>query len=116
MESFSRDSGAVLRQVRLDETVAACDFNGCSIQIGASELADINHLNGRGKSDRPPLNYERLLKNVPAHILAKILEIFHLDFVLFGYDKSPLVKIAEQKKKDLENKDNGSLPISHQNE
>ena len=106
----------MLRQVRLDETVAACDFNGCSIQIGASELADINHLNGRGKSDRPPLNYERLLKNVPAHILAKILEIFHLDFVLFGYDKSPLVKIAEQKKKYLENKDNGSLPISPQNE
>jgi len=98
MESFSRDSGAVLRQ------------------IGASELADINHLNGRGKSDRPPLDYERLLKNIPAHVLAKILEIFHLDFVLFGYDKSPLVKIAEQKKKDLENKDNGSLPISPTNE
>ena len=100
----------------LDKTAAACHLNGCSIQIGASELADINHLNGRGKSDRPPLDYERLPKNVPAHILAKILEIFHLDFVLFGYDKSLLVKIAEQKKKDLENKDNGSLPTSPQHE
>ena len=71
-------------------------------QIGAAELADINHLNGRGRSDRPPLDFERLLKNVPAHILSKILEIFHLDFVLFGYDKSPLLKIVEQKKRDSE--------------
>lgn len=114
MESFSRDSGAVLRQVTLDNTT--CHMNGFNIQIGASELADINHLNGRGKSDRPPLDYGRLLKNVPAHILAKILEIFHLDFVLFGYDKSSLVKLAEQKKRDLESKDTRSLSTSSQNE
>ena len=110
MESFSRDSGAVLRQVLSDKKTVVRHINGCSVQIGASELADINHLNGRGKSDRPPLDYERLLKNVPAHILAKILEIFHLDFVLFGYDKSLLVKLAEQKKRDLESKNNISLP------
>ena len=87
-------------------------MNGSNIQIGASELADINHLNGRGKSDRPPLDYERLLKNVPAHILAKILEIFHLDFTLFGYDKSSLIKLAEQKKRHLESRDTRSLPTS----
>ena len=117
MESFSRDSGAVLRQVLWDKTTAVRHIHGSSaVQIGASELADINHLNGRGKSDRPPLDYERLLKNVPAHILAKILEIFHLDFVLFGYDKSSLVKLAEQKKRDLESKNNVSLPTLPLNE
>ena len=83
-------------------TVRAILNSLSEFQIGAAELADINHLNGRGRSDRPPLDFERLLKNVPAHILSKILEIFHLDFVLFGYDKSPLLKIVEQKKRDSE--------------
>ena len=104
MESFSRDSGVVLRQVFSANTTSHMSYEWFQFQIGASELADINHLNGRGKSDRPPLDYERLLKHVPAHILAKILEIFHLDFVLFGYDKSPLVKIVDQKKRDSESK------------
>ena len=116
MESFSRDSGVVLRQVFSANTTSHMSYEWFQIQIGASELADINHLNGRGKSDRPPLDYERLLKHVPAHILAKILEIFHLDFVLFGYDKSLLVKIVEQKKRDLESKDTISLPTSPLNE
>lgn len=80
METFSRDSGSVLRQ------------------IGAGDLADVNHLNGRGKSNRTAVNYEMLLKNVPAHILEKVLDIYHLDFVMFGYDKTDLEAILETKK------------------
>ena len=103
METFSRDSGAVLRQVNSDYVFLR--KNHFVLKIGAAELADINHLNGRGRSDRPPLDYERLLKSVPAHILAKILEIFHLDFVLFGYDKTQIVKIVEKKKRETEKQD-----------
>ena len=103
METFSRDSGAVLRQV--NSNYVFLRKNHFVPKIGASELADINHLNGRGRSDRPPLDYERLLKSVPAHILAKILEIFHLDFVLFGYDKTQIVKIVEKKKRETEKQD-----------
>ena len=103
METFSRDSGAVLRQV--NSNYVFLRKNHFVLKIGASELADINHLNGRGRSDRPPLDYERLLKSVPAHILAKILEIFHLDFVLFGYDKIQIVKIVEKKKRETEKQD-----------
>jgi len=84
METFSRDSGSVLRQ------------------IGAGDLADVNHLNGRGKSSRAKVNYELLLKNVPPHILEKILDIYHLDFIMFGYDKQDLEDILKAKKTQLE--------------
>ena len=93
----------MLRQVNSDYVFLR--KNHFVLKIGAAELADINHLNGRGRSDRPPLDYERLLKSVPAHILAKILEIFHLDFVLFGYDKTQIVKIVEKKKRETEEQD-----------
>lgn len=83
METFNRDSGSVLRQ------------------IGAADLADINHLNGRGKSNRTSLNYEILLKNVQPHILAKILDIYHLDFSMFGYDLVDLEDILTKKKAAL---------------
>ena len=39
-----------------------------------------------------------LLKNVPPHILEKVLDIYHLDFVMFGYDKTDLEAILETKK------------------
>ena len=64
----------------------------------------MNHLNGRGNPARPGLNYGHLLAGVPAHILAKILDIFHLDFVLFGYDKEPLLQLLRQKNEELLNK------------
>lgn len=73
-------------------------------QVGAADLAGVNHLNGRGNPARPGLNYGHLLASVPAHILAKILDIFHLDFVLFGYDKGPLLELLSQKNEELLNK------------
>ena len=76
-------------------------------QIGAGDLADVNHLNGRGKSNRTSVNYETLLRNVPAHILEKILHIYHLDFIMFGYDKSDLENILQTKK--VNNDINASL-------
>jgi len=84
METFSRDSGGVLRE------------------IGASDLADINHLNSRSAKSRPPLDWRLLLEDTPSHVLEKILEIFHLDFVMFGYDKEPLLEILRLKKEQLE--------------
>ena len=54
-------------------------------QLGAGEVAEVNHLNGRGKTKRSEPNYESLLKNVKPHILEKILKIYYLDFILFGY-------------------------------
>ena len=53
--------------------------------MGAGEVAEVNHLNGRGKAKRSEPNYESLLKNVKPHILDKILKIYYLDFILFGY-------------------------------
>ena len=73
-------------------------FYFACFQIGAADLADINHLNGRGKSNRTSLNYEILLKNVQPHILAKILDIYHLDFSMFGYDLVDLEDILTKKK------------------
>ena len=48
------------------------------------------------------MNYEGLLKNVKAHILEKVLNIYYLDFVLFGYDMSPFQNILDQKYKDID--------------
>jgi hypothetical protein len=30
--------------------------------------------------------------------------VFHLDFVLFGYDKQPLLELLRQKQEELQNK------------
>lgn len=68
-------------------------------QLGAASLAEVNHLNSRAGPSRPGLDHARLLSSVPPHILAKILRIFHLDFVLFGYDKEPLLRLLEEKEK-----------------
>jgi len=79
METFDRDSGSLLRA------------------IGAGDIAEVNHLNGRGKSVRKEPNYEGLLKNVQPHILEKILNIFYLDFVLFGYNITQFTDILKRK-------------------
>ena len=57
----------------------------------------MNHLNGRARSNKTATNYGHLLQNVPAHILQKVLDIYHLDFVMFGYDKEELDQILEEK-------------------
>ena len=62
-------------------------------------MAEVSYQNGREKLKRAPLDYTKLLQNVPSPILAKILQIFHLDFVLFGYDKEPFLKILREKEK-----------------
>jgi len=86
METFDRDSGSLLRK------------------IGAREVAEINHLNGSGKTKRKSVNFDGLLKNVKPHILEKVLNIYYLDFVLFGYDINPFLKI-------LQNKQNSTVTI-----
>ena len=57
----------------------------------------MNHLNGRGKSIKKSINYRALLKNVKPHILEKILNIFYLDFVLFGYDIKYFEELLREK-------------------
>lgn len=63
-------------------------------------MAEINHLNSRAKTNRTALNYEALLRDVKPHILEKILNIYYLDFRLFGYDISPFLEIVNKKYKD----------------
>ena len=45
-------------------------------------------------------NYEGLLKNVRPHILEKILNIFYLDFVMFGYDITQFTDILKRKQEE----------------
>ena len=77
-------------------------------------MAEINHLNSRGKTARAKPNYQALLTNVKPHILEKILNIFYLDFILFGYDISPFLDIVrlkyekETEKKGLSNNINNN--------
>ena len=80
------------------------DNDDDKFQIGAGEVAEINHLNGSGKIKRKSVNFDGLLKNVKPHILEKVLNIYYLDFVLFGYDINPFLKI-------LENKQNSTITI-----
>ena len=63
-------------------------------------MAEINHLNSRAKANRTGLNYEALLRDVKPHILEKILNIYYLDFSLFGYDINPFLEIVNKKYKD----------------
>ena len=83
MESLDRDSAGLLNQ------------------IGSSDVAEINHLNVRGVHKKKEVNYEALLKQVKPHILEKILNIYHLDFVMFGYDLSPFTDILARKYKEM---------------
>ena len=63
-------------------------------------MAEINRLNSRAKTNRTGLNYEAILRPVKAHILEKILNIYYLDFSLFGYDISPFLEMLDQKYKE----------------
>ena len=60
-------------------------------------------MNQRGKVKKSEPNYEALLKNVKPHILERVLNIYHLDFVMFGYEKKPFLEILGRKK-DLASK------------
>ena len=73
-------------------------------QIGAGEVAEVNHLNQRGKIKRTDPNYQALLKNVKPHILERVLNIYYLDFVMFGYDIKPFLEILSRKKESANNK------------
>ena len=42
-----------------------------------------------------------MLSNVKPHILEKILNIFWLDFSLFGYDMTPFLNILQNKYRDV---------------
>ena len=64
----------------------------------------MNHLNQRGKVKRSDPNYQALLKNVKPHILERVLNIYYLDFVLFGYDIKPFLEILRRKKDEAPNK------------
>ena len=66
-------------------------------------MAEINHLNGRTQHKKKEVNFKALLKNVKPHILERVLNIYHLDFVLFGYDITPFQNILEQKYLEIEN-------------
>ena len=63
-------------------------------------MAEINHLNSRAKTNRTALDYEAILRPVKPHILDKILNIYYLDFSLFGYDITPFLEIVNKKYKD----------------
>lgn len=61
-------------------------------------------MNGRNKhKKKKEVNYEGLLKNVKPHILEKVLNIYYLDFVLFGYDITPFQTILDKKFKEIAN-------------
>ena len=42
-----------------------------------------------------------MLTNVKPHILEKILNIFWLDFSLFGYDMTPFLNILQNKYREV---------------
>ena len=60
----------------------------------------------------PALEYITLfcLEKISATTLEKLLDLYYLDFVLFGYDITPFIKILNDKKiKEDINKDNTTI-------
>ena len=58
-------------------------------------------MNSRGRTARTSPDYEAMLTNVKPHILEKILNIYWLDFSLFGYDMTPFLNILQNKYRDV---------------
>ena len=61
-------------------------------------------MNSRGRTARTARtspDYEAMLTNVKPHILEKILNIFWLDFSLFGYDMTPFLNILQNKYREV---------------
>jgi len=68
------------------------------LQIGAQDIAKVNHLNGKKKHAATQVNYPQILKGVKAWVLEKVLDIYELDFTMFGYDIQPFLNILSKKR------------------
>ncbi|XP_023343113.1 carbohydrate sulfotransferase 12 isoform X2 [Eurytemora carolleeae] len=93
MESFSTDSAAVLKQ------------------LGVGEVSEIDKMNTVANIKRNPLNYTQLLENVSSQDLGKLLDLYYLDFILFGYDIQEFLNLKHAKKEKEEREEKGKERI-----